>query len=150
AAAFLTSNVKLESALRESSRSFGTSGKTNRTRSILVAAECALAMLLLVGAGLLIRTFVALTPVNAGFSPRNVLTFELSLTGSRYKDNATRVNFYDRFLERMAALPGVECASLITRPPYAGYNGWGFVTSENPSPPPDQAPDASYQVISPD
>jgi putative ABC transport system permease protein len=149
APAFLTSNVKLESALRESSRSSGTSGKTHRMRSALVAAECGLAMLLLVGAGLLIRTFVALNQVKPGLNPHNVLTFELSLSRSRYKDEATRVNFYDRFLERLSALPGVEYASLVTRPPFAGYNGFGFVTSENPSPPPDQAPDASYQVISP-
>jgi len=150
APAFLTSRVKLESALRESSRSSGISGRARRIRSGLVAAECGLAMLLLVGAGLLTRTFVALNQVNPGLNPHNVLTFELSLSGSRYKDNATRVNFYDHFLERISALPGVEFASLVTRPPFAGYNGWGFVTSENPSPPPDQEPDASYQVISPD
>jgi putative ABC transport system permease protein len=150
APAFLTSNVKLESALRESSRGSGISGKAHRMRSALVAAECGLAMLLLVGAGLLIRTFVALNQINPGLNPHNVLTFELSLSGPRYKDAATRVNFYDRFLERIASLPGVETASLVTRPPFDGYNGWGFVTSEDPSPPPDQAPDASYQVISPD
>ncbi len=148
--AFMTSGIHLESSLRESSRSSGTSGKTHRLRGVLVAAECGLAMLLLVGAGLLIRTFVALNGVNPGLDPHNVLTFELSLSNFHYKDQPARLAFYDRFLERLSALPGVEAASLVTKPPFLGYNGFGFVTSENPEPPPDSQPDASYQVISPD
>jgi predicted permease len=148
--AFMTSGFHLETSLRESSRSSGTSGKTHRLRGILVATECGLAMLLLVGAGLLIRTFVALNGVNPGLDPHNVLTFELSLSDFHYKDQPARVVFYDRFLEKLSALPGVEAASLVTRPPFLGYNGWGFVTSENPEPPLDSQPDASYQVISPD
>jgi len=148
--AFMTSGIRLESSLRESSRSSGTSSKTHRLRGILVTAECGLAMLLLVGAGLLIRTFVALNSVNPGLDPHNVLTFELSLSNFHYKDQPARLAFYDRFLERLSALPGVEAAGLVTRPPFLGYNGWGFVTSENPEPPLDSQPDASYQVISPD
>jgi hypothetical protein len=121
-----------------------------RLQSTLVAAECGLAMVLLVGAGLLIRTFIELNAVNPGMDPHNVLTFELALSNSHYKDQAARAAFYDRFLEKLSAVPGVEAASTVTQPPFAGYNGWGFVTSENPQPPPDSEPDASYQVIAPD
>jgi predicted permease len=148
--AFMTSGVHLETSLRESSRGSGTSGKAHRLRGILVAAECGLAMLLLVGAGLLIRTFVALNGVNPGLDPHNVLTFDLSLSEAHYKDQSARAAFFNRFLEKLSALPGVEAASIVTRPPFLGYNGWGFVTSENPDPPSDSQPDASYQVIAPD
>jgi predicted permease len=150
APAFMASNVNLEASLRETSRASGTSGKTHRLRAALVAAECGLAMLLLVGAGLLIRTFTALSNVNPGLDPHNVLVFELSLSGSRYKGQPATAAFYERFLERVNGLPGVEAASVITQPPFVGYNGWGFVISENPDPPRDSAPDASYQVIAPD
>ncbi|MGH9774415.1 MAG: ABC transporter permease [Candidatus Acidiferrales bacterium] len=88
--------------------------------------------------------------MNPGFDPQNVLTFSLPFTGSRYEAQSAGAAFYDRLIPKLKALPGVEAASVITSLPLRGENGWGFVTEEHPSPPPNEGPDASYQVIAPD
>jgi len=150
APAWMTSGVNPQQTLKESGRSSGASAKTHTLRGVLVAGECALAVILLVGAGLLIRTFDAATRVDPGFDPHNVLSFHVSLAGPRYEASADRVTFYDGMLEKIKSLPGVEAASIVTVPPFLGYNGWGFVTEENPAPPPEEEPDASYQVIGPE
>jgi putative ABC transport system permease protein len=150
APAWMTSGVNPQQTLKESGRSSGASAKTHSLRGVLVAGECALAVVLLVGAGLLIRTFDAVTRVDPGFDPHNVLSFHVSLAGPRYEAPADRAVFYDRMVEKIKSLPGVEAASIVTVPPFLGYNGWGFITEENPAPPPEEEPDASYQVIGPE
>lgn len=83
-------------------------------RSGLVVGEVALCMLLLVGAGLLIQTFVQLRAVSLGFDPRNVLTAQMSLAGERYASHATVNHYFDRGLERLRAIPGVQSASVVS------------------------------------
>ena len=148
--ALMASRLDLNETLKEGGRNSGDASGSHQLRGILVTAEFALALVLLVGAGLLVRTFIALTQVNPGFDARNVLTFYLPFVGPRYDKQSTRAAFYDRLLPEIKSLPGVQEASVVNSPPLRGYNGWGFVTEEHPSPPPNEGPDASYQVIGPD
>ena len=89
----------------------------NRTRSVLVVAEVALALMLLVGAGLLVRSFVTLSTVDPGFDPANVLTVELDLPRSQYSDAAVATAFFDQVLERATGRPGVEAVGLVSSLP---------------------------------
>jgi len=98
----------------------------------------------------MIRTLVFLARVNLGFDPHNVLTMRVPLLGPRYKDQRTQAEFFRQLLQRVKTLPGVQWASVSRGLPVEGWDGWGFVTEDNPSPPPNQTPDANYQVIAPD
>ena len=89
----------------------------NRTRSVLVVAEVALALMLLVGAGLLVRSFVTLSTVDPGFDPTNVLTAELNLLPAQYPDVTVASALFDQLLERTAARPGVEAVGLVSSLP---------------------------------
>ena len=89
----------------------------NRTRSVLVVAEVALALMLLVGAGLLVRSFVTLSTVDPGFDPANVLTVELNLPRSQYADVTTANALFDQVLERATGHPGVEAVGLVSSLP---------------------------------
>jgi predicted permease len=148
--ALMASRTNLNETLKEGGRGTSEGAGSHRLRGTLVTTEFALALMLLVGAGLLVRTFVALANVNPGFDPKNVLVFNLPFAGSHYEAQSARAAFYDRLLPEIRTMPGVEAASVVTSIPLAGYNGWGFITDRNPAPPPNQMPDASYQVISPD
>jgi putative ABC transport system permease protein len=113
APAFQSSSTSPNSALKEGGRS-GTSGAASRrTRAALVIAEIALSLMLLIGAGLLLRSFVLLQQVSPGFSsPERILTMQLSPNGQSYSDPARIVGFYDRVLERVRSLPGIEQAAV--------------------------------------
>lgn len=89
----------------------------NRTRSVLVVAEVALALMLLVGAGLLVRSFVTLATVDPGFDPTNVLTVELNLPRPQYSDLTAANALFDQVLERTAGRPGVEAVGLVSSLP---------------------------------
>ena len=89
----------------------------NRTRNVLVVAEVALALMLLVGAGLLVRSFVTLSTVDPGFDPANVMTAELNLPRSQYAEIAAANALFDQVLERTAARPGVEAVGLVSSLP---------------------------------
>ncbi len=91
-----------------------------RLREILVAAEVALSVILLVGAGLLMRSFLALQEVRPGFESGDVLTFQLSLPPARYPDDRSQIDFYRRLDERLRAVPGVETVGLINKLPLTG------------------------------
>ena len=103
------SKLDLASTLKEGGRSGG--ARHNRARSVLVVAEVALALVLLTGATLLIRTFVGLRALNPGFDPRNVLTLETGLGGGAYNSTAKVANFTTQVLRRIEGLPGVEAAA---------------------------------------
>jgi putative ABC transport system permease protein len=144
------SRPDLNRSLKEGGRSPSEGVHRHRLRSLLVVSEFALALILLAGAGLMIRTLILLGRVDLGFNPHNVLTMRIPLLGPRYKDQRTQAEFFTELLERVQALPGVQWASVSRGLPVEGWSGWGFVTEENPSPPPNQEPDANYQVIGPD
>ncbi|PYT21761.1 MAG: hypothetical protein DMG57_37620 [Acidobacteria bacterium] len=120
------SRADLNSVIKESGARSGSSGQKNMARSLLVVSEVALAMVLLVGAGLLIRTFAALHNVAPGFDPHNVLTMDTSLTGSRYDHTSAIDQTGRQILDRLHAIPGVEAAAASSYLPLQGGLGLGF------------------------
>jgi putative ABC transport system permease protein len=106
--AFKASRSDLTSTLKESGSRAGTGFRQNKTRSLLVVTEMALAMILLVGAALLIRTFWQLRTVNPGFETHNILTMSMSLTGARFEKTAAVAQIVEEGRRRVEALPGVE------------------------------------------
>jgi putative ABC transport system permease protein len=105
----------------------GSVGGASRARAVLVVADLVLALVLLAGAGLMLRTVAALMRANPGFSADRVLTMQFSLVGTAYAENSAVVSFQARALERIRAVPGVESAALAGQIPFGG-NGdcWGF------------------------
>ncbi len=117
APAVQASNTDLTEPLRDDHRA-GSGRSRRRLQRGLVVAEIALALMLSVGAGLLIRSLVRLQHVDAGFEPRHVLTFALSLPRARYADEHASRTFYQRLLERLQAVPGVQlAATAVSLPP---------------------------------
>src|SRR5262245_17998870 len=118
APAWQASRLALNETLKEGGRSGG--GKRQRLLGALVIAEVALALTLLVGAGLMIRSFMHLQNVPLGFEPNHVLTMRLALPTAKYGQGAPRVNFFNQLLQRLRATPGVIDASAIYNLPLAG------------------------------
>jgi predicted permease len=109
-------------------------GRGARTRQSVVIAELALAVILLVGAGLLIRSFARLQQVSPGFTATNVLTMELTLTGRKYPDGAAVGDAYRRLDDRLAAIPGVVASGAISALPLSQMMAWGPVSIEGRQP----------------
>jgi putative ABC transport system permease protein len=141
---------ELTEALKEGGRS-STQGGRNRLRNGLVIAEVALALVLLSGAGLLMKSFARLQNVNPGFNPRNALTFEISLPKIQYPDNLSIVRFNNEAQRRIAALPGVQTAGFSTILPLAGTNSdSSFAIEGQPSNDRTPSPDEENRQVSPD
>jgi predicted permease len=113
-------------------------GRGNHTRRLLVISELALSVVLLIGAGLLIRSFSRLHDVSPGFNPRGVLTFDLTMTGPRYGDKSTIVNTYRQLWERLEQSPGVVAAGGITALPLSQAFAWTPITVEGRTPLPGE------------
>jgi putative ABC transport system permease protein len=126
------SRVDLNATLKESSSRSGSGLRQNKARGVLVVAELALAVLLLIGAGLLIRTFTALRSVAPGFDAHNVLTMETALTGTRFEKTAAISLMADQVLERVQAIPGVESAAASSYLPLDSGLGLGFIIEGRP------------------
>jgi putative ABC transport system permease protein len=109
--ALQSSRADLSSTLKESSNRSGTGLRHSKTRALLVITEMALALVLLIGAALLIRTFIAIRQVNPGFAAHNVLTMRLSLTGPQFENPASVTQVIHEGVRRITALPGVEVAA---------------------------------------
>ena len=130
--AFSVSRTDLNSTLKESSNRSGTSFRTGKTRAILVVTEVALALVLLVGAALLIRTFVALRAVNTGFDAHNVLTMEMSLNGDKFSKTAVVAQLSRDGRERLNRIPGVESSTFSCCLPVQGQFGLPFAIIGRP------------------
>ncbi|MGH9850656.1 MAG: ABC transporter permease [Blastocatellia bacterium] len=148
APALTASKPDLNQTLKESGR--GTGGGRRRLRETLVVAELALALVTLIGAGLLMSSFLKLQAVDPGFNPRNLLTMTVSLAGASQYVGPAREAFYRQLEDRLRALPGVESASAINHLPLAG-DTWGTpVTIEGrPLPPPGQEISVTFRVNRP-
>jgi predicted permease len=121
------SRVDLTSDLREGSRGTAGGKRSTRIRTALVATQVALALVLLIGAGILIKSFAALQGQDLGFDSSDLLTFEVHLPDARYEDPALRVDFHQRFHERLRSIPGVEAVAATSWLPAAGpYHDWGY------------------------
>jgi putative ABC transport system permease protein len=142
---------ELTEALKEGGRSSTQGTGRNRLRNGLVIAEVALALVLLSGAGLLMKSFVRLQNVNPGFNSRNALTFEISLPKIQYPDNRSIVRFNNETQRRIAALPGVRAAGFSTILPLAGTNAdSSFAIEGQPANDRNPSPDEEKRQVSPD
>jgi putative ABC transport system permease protein len=144
--ALQASSPLLNEALKEGGRG-ADAARGKRLRSAIVVAEVALALVLSVGAGLMLRSFARLQNVNPGFNPENVLTASLSLPRAKYEEGPRVAAFYRRLLDEVAALPGVESAGLVDALPLAGGSYLSFVIEGRPAA--DRTPDAEHRVVSP-
>ncbi|HUR21800.1 MAG TPA: ABC transporter permease [Vicinamibacterales bacterium] len=129
--------LDVHSVLRDGSRGAGANtlwGRGHHLRRLLVIAEVALSVLLLIGAGLLIRSYARLQHVSPGFSPQGVLTMELTLTGPRYPGAEAIREAYRRLWESLDALPGVTASGGVTALPMSNFFAWGPITIEGRAP----------------
>ena len=149
APALAASKPDLNQTLKEGGR--GTTGGRRGWRETLVVVELALALVLLVGAGLLINSFVKLQAIDPGFNPRNVLAATVSLPGATQYVGPTREALYRQLTEQLQTLPGVEAASAINHLPLAGDLWSRSLTIEGrPLPPPGQGTEVIFRVCRPD
>ena len=121
--------------------------RAGTTRAVLVVSETAIAGVLLIGAGLLLKSFVQLQSVNPGFSPDNVLTAQISLPAVRYASAPTRIAFWNRLAERVRSIPGVTAVGLTTNVPFNGNVGSGSYTIVGRTLAPGEAPPHGRQEI---
>ena len=142
APAFRVSRLDLNSTLKDASRgSAGTSavwGRGNNLRRLLVVSELALSLVLLIGAGLLIRSFGRLQDVSPGFNPHGVLTFDLTMTGRRYNDKQIILNTYRQLWEQLEHSPGAIAAGGVTSLPLSEAFAWTPITVEGRMPLPGE------------
>lgn len=144
APAWQARHVDLSSVLKEDAGRGGS--PRGRLRGALVVAEVALSLVLLVGAGLLIRTFINLLGVSPGFDPQDVLTCQIALNGERYDTTIEAAAFYGEALERISSLPGVEAAAVINKLPLDWQFNLPIFFPSNP----EQARSVQFRMISPD
>jgi predicted permease len=138
--------VNLNVSLKEGGRGGG--GQRRRLRDTLVITEVALALTLLAGAGLLIRSFWKLQQADPGFNPDRVLTASLSLPDTRYGDATKVAAFQQRLLERLAALPGAQSVGLTSDLPWTGYDENAGFLIEGKTFPPNNEPEGRYHFVS--
>jgi len=144
------SKTNLNESLKEGGRSATDGRGSNRTRSLLVVSEVALSLVLLAGAGLMIRSFISLLNVQPGFNASNVLTADITLPRLKYPEPEQRVKFYEQLLDRASSLPGVTAVAAVNNIPVGWSNTeTGFYVEGRGAPPVGQAPLVFFQVISP-
>ncbi|HJQ25184.1 MAG TPA: ABC transporter permease [Blastocatellia bacterium] len=151
----------VQAALNEGGRSGAGGGRQGRLRRLLVVVEVALALVLLIGAGLMVRSFIKLRQVDVGFSAHNVLTMRIALPDTKYPvpisandpQNPPGLAFYDQLLTRVQGLPGVQSATAATILPLGAGGGWGKLMSIEGRQAPaslDQVPVVRFALISAD
>src|SRR5260370_15352407 len=149
-AALRRSRVDLQGALKQGSLRGGVGGHQTLRRCFVVA-EVALALLLSVGAGLMLRSFSRLISVDPGFSPEHVLTMHIWTSPARYHDNLKRSQYFDRILSEIRSAPGVRAAgSTHFLPLTEKISGSCSSPAAQPSPTPAESPSAQFLIISPD
>ncbi|MDQ3257144.1 MAG: ABC transporter permease, partial [Acidobacteriota bacterium] len=149
--ALQASKPDLNDVLKESGGRATGGLQRSRIRSLLVISEMALALVLLVGAGLMIKSFVRLQHVSPGFDLKNVLTMSISLPSRKYPESRQAVVFYEHLFERIKAVPGVESVGGIDPLPLSDSNTTeGFIIEGQPALPIVERPAAGARIISPD
>ncbi|HJQ70760.1 MAG TPA: ABC transporter permease [Blastocatellia bacterium] len=149
--AFQSSKPDLNETLKEGGRGSTGGARGRRVRSVLVVAEVAFALVLLTGAGLMIRSFLLLQEVKPGFNPENLLTMRLRLPQTKYSDAAQLTPFYQQLIDRVRALPGVKSVGTVSHLPLSGAYQSGTVTVEQPSASVDNASfECDRRMASPD
>jgi predicted permease len=142
APALRISRLNLQSTLMDASRGSAGAGamwgRGNSLRRLLVISELALSVMLLIGAGLLIRSFARLQNVSPGFNPKNILTAELTMTGRKYGDKQAVISIYRQLMDGFEHLPGVTSAGGVTSLPLSEMFAWGPILIEGRIPPPGE------------
>jgi putative ABC transport system permease protein len=135
APALQTSKTDLNESLKEGGRNSGAGASRHRLRNVLVTAEVAMTMVLLIGAGLLMKTVVKLQAVNTGFNPQQVLTMNMSLPQIKYPKRENIINFYQQVIDRIEALPGVKAAAISSVLPLSdNFDGRSLAVEDYPRP----------------
>jgi putative ABC transport system permease protein len=153
--ALQASRPDLQDVLKDSAKGSAGGGRT-RMRAVLVVAEVAVALVLLAGAGLLLRSFQRLVAVDPGFDPERLLTMQVWLpvpndnAKGRYFTQEQRVGFYDRAVAAVRQVPGVTAAALVSRLPYSGRNDARFKIEGRPVSDAQLLPSAEVRLVSPD
>ena len=151
APALQATKADLGEGLKEGGRTSGAGAPGRRLRSALVVAEVALSVVLLVGAGLLVRSIVGLLGVDPGFDGEGVVTMRVTLPRAKYAEDAKAAAFFDQVLERLQSLPGVESAGATSQLPLGGSNASnGFQIDGQPPLAPSERPTVPTRVVSPD
>jgi putative ABC transport system permease protein len=150
APALQVSKMDLNEGLKESSRGGTDSPRRQRMRALLVVCEVALSLVLLVGAGLMIRSFSRLLAVDPGFKADHVLTAFVSLPVSKYPKREEQTAFFDRLLERLRNVPGVSAAGVVTDIPLYGGSSTGFDVEGRPEAAPGTRAMTDYRLINSD
>jgi len=147
--ALQSSRADLQETLKETPRT--AIGGRHRLRQAFVIAELSLTLVLLIGAGLLIRSFYRLQQVNPGFVDEHVLSFTVQLPLQKYPNEQKWLSFYHQVLDRLRSLPGIQDLSVTSRVPMSG-DDWqsGFQVAGQPPPPPGQGPSMEVSVVGPD
>jgi putative ABC transport system permease protein len=146
--ALQASKADINLALKESGRT--TIGGSSRWRNALVVSEIALSLVLLIGAGLLLKSFARLQQSDFGFNPENVLTVQVILPQKRYSEPAKRLQFVAETLQRIETLPGVKSAGVTNFLPLSGFWGTTSFTIQGQTPPnPGDEPEADSRIVTP-
>jgi len=141
---------ELQSFLKEGARGSGEGSRWNRVRGAFVVAQVALSLLMLVSAGLLIRSFDKLLRVDVGFKTERLLTLEYRLPRNKYKEPATQWNFHREVVEQLREVPGVQSASLVRGLPFSGNGGTtGIVLPDREPPPKGMEPEVMFNTATP-
>ena len=149
--ALQASRINLNESLKEGSKSATAGVHRNRFRSLLVVSEIALSLVLLIGAGLLIKSFVRLANVKTGFEAGNLLTANLSLPFSKYPEPEKRMAFFEQVLEKLQAIPGVQSVGATTDLPLSGSNNnITFIIEGRAAALLSDEPAANWRAVSPD
>ena len=147
--AIQASTINLNETLKEGGRDSGAGARGNRVLSLLVITEVAVSLILLVGAGLLINSFLRLRNVDPGFRSQNLLTMRIVLPAPKYAEQLQRSNFYTELIRRVEALPGVESAAVTNWIPLVRQgDSMGISIAGKPDGGPGQRPSAVTRVVS--
>jgi len=149
APAWQCSRLDLAGVLKAGGRGGSAGASRHRLRNLLVATEITLAVVLLVGAGLMVRGFRAQIDTGAKIEPATLLSLRLGITGDQYQEPHQVSRYYREVLNRISALPGVRSAAAVTALPYSGHNTTGVFTIEGRVVEPNDRPRGMHQVVSP-
>jgi putative ABC transport system permease protein len=145
---FKASRPDINEVLKAGAKTATSGGSLGSWRDVLVVAEVALGLMLLIGAGLMMRSLGQLLNVPPGFDPQNVLTGRVSLNRAAYGDHEERVRYVNQTLERLRALPGAVSAAFVAPMPFSGGNvGGGFRIEGRPTPEPGREPSAQVRSV---
>jgi putative ABC transport system permease protein len=141
----------LNRSLKEAGSRLSEGKQRRRSRSVLIVTELALAQVLLVGAGLLIMSYVQVSRIEPGFNADHVLSAKIAPSGKKYPDLKSRAQFYTRVIEQLQSVPGVTSVGMVMNVPLSGSSmNRGFTVEGRPDPKPNEEVSMDYQVVSKD